>query len=310
MDMKTNGTLILIFLAFVGCAFTVEEQLDNLPQKDAQQADETLLEALPPLDSFKYELPWLVSFEANNMIVNRILTPIGYERMAFEKGSFQHWLTHLPLLSGTPEVMLYNGNPKGNQSAHAYVLDIDVGTKDLQQCADATMRLRAEYLFNNGKSDSIAFNYTNGAKVSYSKWKQGFMPVPKNSTVTWVASSKAGKGYEKFKEYMIQVFNYAGTLSLSKELKSIDFEELRVGDLIIKGGSPGHAVMVMDMAINDQTGDKVFLLSQSYMPAQQIQILKNPNNSSLSPWYSMNEISDVIETPEWTFTRDQIKRWN
>jgi hypothetical protein len=40
-------------------------------------------------------------------------------------------------------VLLYNGAPKFRQDVHAAVIDIDVGTRDLQQCADATMRLRA-----------------------------------------------------------------------------------------------------------------------------------------------------------------------
>ena len=74
------------------------------------------------------------------------------------------------------------------------------------------MRLRSEYLFANEKKNEIHFNYTNGAKVSYSKWRKGLMPVPqKGGSVKWVASSKAGEGYAKFKKYLIQVYNYAGT---------------------------------------------------------------------------------------------------
>ena len=59
---------------------------------------------------------------------------------------------------------------------------------------------------------------------------------------------------------------------------------MKIGDVFIKGGSPGHAVTIVDIAINPKTNKKVFLLAQSYMPAQEIKILKNPNNSELSPW--------------------------
>ena len=57
---------------------------------------------------------------------------------------------------------------------------------------------------------------------------------------------------------------------------SVPYTSLQPGDVFIKGGSPGHAVIVVDVAIYTQTGKKVFLLAQSYMPAQQIHILVNP----------------------------------
>jgi hypothetical protein len=37
------------------------------------------------------------------------------------------------------------------------VMDLPVGNKDLQQCADAIMRLRAEYLYRPGQFNSIRF---------------------------------------------------------------------------------------------------------------------------------------------------------
>lgn len=66
-------------------------------------------------------------------------------------------------------------------------------------------------------------------------------------------------------------------------MRAVTIEETKIGDVFIKGGFPGHAVMVVDIAVDESTQEKVFLLAQSYMPAQEIQILKNPNNSHLSP---------------------------
>jgi hypothetical protein len=80
------------------------------------------------------------------------------------------------------------------------------------------------------------------------------------------------------------------------------------GDVLIIGGSPGHAETVMDMAEDDR-GRKVFLLSQSYMPAQDIQILENPSNTDISPWYHLKEAPYTVRTPQYDFRTTDLKRW-
>jgi len=62
---------------------------------------------------------------------------------------------------------------RDNQSTHFAVLDIPVGDKDLQQCADAIMRLRAEYFLNKDNIDSICFKATDGTDLSFAKWMEG-----------------------------------------------------------------------------------------------------------------------------------------
>ena len=107
---------------------------------------------------------------------------------------------------------------------------------------------------------------------------------------------------------MDNIFMFAGTASLSKELHSKNVEDLAAGDVFIQGGFPGHAVIVMDVAVSDK-GSKVFLLAQSYMPAQDIHILKNDNNFGISPWYDLDEIEGSLKTPEWTFSSSDLKSW-
>ena len=282
-------------------------------QKHPKYYDQQLLarENRAAFDDYSYDFPWLTTYKVENTLTNRIGLPNGYVRLKTTTGSFAHWLQHLPLKSGHPKVKLYNGQDKWNQEAQAYVVNMDVGKKDLQQCADALIRLRSEYLYQANKIDSIHFNYTNGALVSYNKWIHGLMPVPKSDgKVSWVKSSKAGKGYEKFKAFLIQVFNYAGTHSLEKELSSQPFKNMKHGDVLIRGGFPGHGIMVVDIAKHPVSGKKIFLLAQSFMPAQEIHILRNPNNSSLSPWYSAEDLPYEFETPEWTFDKGNLKTWN
>lgn len=86
-------------------------------------------------------------------------------------------------------------------------------------------------------------------------------------------------------------------------------ESVQPGDIFCHGGSPGHAAMILDVVEND-LGNKMFLLAQSYMPAQEMHILKNPINEVLSPWYNLLEIEEVINTPEWVFDRSELMRWN
>ena len=112
-----------------------------------------------------------------------------------------------------------------------------------------------------------------------------------------------------FREYLDVVFMYAGSSSLSKELHAVpNIHEMRSGDVFIQGGFPGHAVMAVDTATSDATGKKRFLLAQSYMPAQDIHILRNPNSSRLSPWYDM-DFGDKLRTPEWTFRKGDLRRF-
>ncbi len=301
-----NKLLILFIPIATACA-----QQDSTEFIVNEATVEPVIIEEPPkeLDSIKYNIPWLDSFSINNTLINRVDMPSGCFRKNDKEGSFAHWLRRLPLKEGNPDVQLYNGKLKGYQNGHAYVINMDVGSKDLQQCADATMRLRAEYLYGNNKHDSIHFNYTNGANVQFSKWKSGLYPVPKSGKVNWVNSTKNNKSYASFKKYMIQIFNYAGTLSLSRELEPVAIETIQPGDIFCHGGSPGHAVMVMDV-VENELGNKLFLLAQSYMPAQEMHILKNPNDEVFSPWYNLSEIGEEINTPEWTFNRSELMRWN
>jgi hypothetical protein len=245
--------------------------------------------------------------EDGKMISERIDVPKGFERIATEEGTFGDYLRSLPLKPHGSPVLYYNGDTK---SAEVYVavLDIDIGDRDLQQCADAAMRLRAEYLYSKSEFDKIHFNFTNGFRVDYSKWMQGYRVAISGNKTTWVKKTSATKDYESFRKYMDTVFAYAGTASLVKELNTVAIEDIQIGDVFIKGGSPGHCVIIVDMAENKETGEKLFLLAQSYMPAQDIHILKNPHNDEGNPWYSL-KVGEDLDTPEWDFSVEQLMRF-
>ena len=45
------------------------------------------------------------------------------------------------------------------------------------------------------------------------------------------------------------------------------------------------------------------------MPAQDIHIVKNPTEPALSPWYSANVTGATLETPEYTFSINELRGW-
>jgi len=235
----------------------------------------------------------------------RFKLPAGYNRTAVN--DFGTYLRTLDLKPHGADVHYYNGGIKP-KNVHAAVLDVSVGDKNLQQCADAVMRLRAEYLFAKGRYDDIHFHFTNGFDAQYSKWRQGYRISVKSSDVAWVKTAVPATSHESFIQYMQVVFSYAGTMSLSKELKPVALNDILPGDVFIHGGSPGHAVIVLDVASNKQ-GDKIFMIAQSYMPAQEIEVLINSTDEALSPWYKVDANKEEILTPEWDFTIHDLKRF-
>jgi hypothetical protein len=250
---------------------------------------------------------WLGKREPTARIATATPPPEGYERVEVTAESFANWLRHLPLKENGTPVYLYDGRKKGNQGAHFAVVDIDTGTRDLQQCADAVIRLRGEYLYSRGLYSSIHFNFTSGDEASFTKWAAGYRPKVDNNKVQWVKNEDEDSSYRNFRRYLTTVFVYAGTYSLSRELKSRkNIHDMAIGDIFIEPGFPGHAVIVVDMAENKENGAKVFLLAQSFMPAQDIHVLKNPNNAGLSPWYAL-DFGRILRTPEWQFKDTDLR---
>lgn len=238
----------------------------------------------------------------------RFAPPPGFKRTTVASGSFAAYLRTLPLKPAGSPVLLFDGRKKANTAAYAAVVDLPIGNKDLHQCADAVMRLRAEYFWQKRQFSRIHFKLTNGFQVDYERWRKGERVKVTGNKTEWVKTAAASDSYATFWQYLELVFNYAGTLSLSKELQQVALQDLQIGDVFIRGGSPGHAVLVVDMAVNN-AGKKVFMLVQSYMPAQEIQVLHNPDDPKQSPWYTLDSNALVIDTPEWRFRAGELMRF-
>ncbi|MBN2011321.1 hypothetical protein JW960_18395 [candidate division KSB1 bacterium] len=156
--------------------------------------------------------PW-INFSNNqiNRHIADISTPEGYKRIELGENSFGNWLQHLPLLHNGSPMRLFNGQLKQNQNAHHAIVDIDVGTTDLQQCADAVIRLYAEYLYSCNLQDKIAFHFTNGDLASYSNWLSGCRPKVNGNRVAWIHGDSVNDSHNVFRQYLNMIFTYAGS---------------------------------------------------------------------------------------------------
>jgi Domain of unknown function (4846) len=241
---------------------------------------------------------------AGKTVETRFNLPKNYQRLGIEKNSFGEYLRNFLLKNDKAKVYFYNGEEKTNAQQVA-VLDIDRGTRDLQQCADAVMRLRAEYLYNQKRIQGISFKTFGGVAMDYGKYKQGY----RINSQGFTKIESADNSREGFRKYLDMVFSYANTYTLEKEMKTVkDLKDLHIGDVFIVSNpkSYGHAMIVMDVAENPQTKDKIFLLAQSYMPAQDIHIVKNPKGGA---WYSLKDLCNQLYTPEWTFPVSALHRF-
>ena len=239
-------------------------------------------------------------------IETRYNVPAGYKRVAIEKGSFGYFLRNQKLKPYGEKALYYNGQAKRSEGIYDSVIDVEIGDRDLHQCADAIMLIRAEYFYQKKEYDKINFNFVSGFNAQYSKWMQGYRINP-NGKGSYYKKASPSNTYKDFRSFMNIVFGYAGTLSMEKEMKPQSLENMKIGDVFIMGGSPGHAVIIVDMAENDK-GEKIFMLAQSYMPAQQTQILINPADRNMGVWYSLKG-KTVLETSEWRFPLEKLRKF-
>ena len=240
--------------------------------------------------------------------IRGISLPQGFKNVDKTDTTYANWLLDIKLRQSTT-VYLYNGDLKGNQLVQFSVLDINIGKKDLVQCADAAIKLRADFLFHNKRYEEIKFKVTSGDEISFTRWLKGTRWKEKaGKLVPYLINKTIRNINDEYNSFMEIVFAYCGTYSLSKQLKPVtSIDSILAGDVFIQGGFPGHAVTVMAVAKNYE-GKKIFLLSQGYMPAQDIHILKNYGDPALSPWYSVKDIYP-LHTPEWQFESGSLKRW-
>lgn len=236
-----------------------------------------------------------------NTIKERFPAPQAYDWIEEQPNSFGYYLENFPLQKYGSPILKYDGTAIETQNLHEAIFDIDTGTKDLQQCADAIIRLRAEYLFKMKRFDDIKFHFTSGDLMKWNDYKNGTRAFVYLNSVQFRKTENFNDSKENFRKYLDLIFNYAGTISLNKETKPVlKTNELKTGDILITAGSPGHIVFISGVSEN-KNGEKLFLLSEGFTPAQSIHLLKNPLDKEISPWYDLDVNSAETKTARYYF---------
>lgn len=237
-----------------------------------------------------------------NTIKERFLPPKDFEWIPEQPESFGFFIEDFPLKKYGSPILKYDANPIATQNLHEAVFDIDTGSLDLQQCADAVIRLHAEYLYKNKRFNEIKYHFTSGDLLSWNDYKNGTRAFVSGNSVSFRKTASADDSYKNFRTYLDLIYTYAGTISLTNyETKPVTkTENLKTGNILITPGSPGHVVFIAGAAKN-KDGKMVFLLGEGFTPAQSIHVLSNPFNPCLSPWYELDTNSEETKTARYYF---------
>lgn len=237
----------------------------------------------------------------------RIKPPDGYHRDSSETG-FTAYARGLKVLRDKTVLKKYNGTDWSRQTWHAAILDFDTGTKDLQQCADACIRLHAEYLWNADQKNKLVYEFTSGDKLAWKDYAAGQRPRVNGNDVTFTDCGVSDNSRKAFRNYLNCVYTYAGSISLNHQFRHLrPNEEIKPGDVIVRPGSPGHAVMVVDVCQNS-AGKKLYLIAQGYTPAVQIHIVNNTADYSVSPWFELKGAPISVSGAGFNFTNANVVR--
>jgi len=248
----------------------------------------------PDADLTAQAYPWLSQDSPYEALVQRFPTPAGFRRVVLADASWGQWLRNLPVREPGSPVLSRSGEiivPA--RSRHlAAVVDMDV-RKD-QECADTIWRLRAEYLWWQQQADKFTVPLSDGQQMSWTEWREGVRPRLRGDRLQFARTARPDSSRAGFNGFLDSVFAWCGTYSLAQQRVPLVDGAPRVGDLFIHGGSPGHAVLLVDIA-RDAAGKTKALLLQGFMPAQSAHVVAPGGGET---WFDLVP-GEPVDTPFW-----------
>lgn len=226
--------------------------------------------------------PW------NAKTIGNIPTPLGYKRVEAPAGSYTEYLRNLPLKKRGSKVRLYTGGDARLQWLSTGVIDQDILSNN-EQCADVTMRLRAEYLWSRRRYGEIVFTNVNGQKMRY----------------------QGGSSRKAFERHMRNVYGVCSTFSVYRETKPRQVKDIQPGDVFVYPARPGHkyghAIMVADVA-RSSSGKVAVMCVEGNTPARDKHVLRN-FNPLRNPWFILDEDDDSFLISCFHFGKDELRHY-
>jgi hypothetical protein len=247
--------------------------------------------------------------KAVRTIADSVAVPAGFRRVAVAPGSFAEWLRDLPLKPAGSEVALHDGRPVADHGTVAAVVDVDVGRSDLQQCADAVMRLRAEYLFSRRLTGLIGFELYPGGRYRFDAYAEGLTPTLAGDRIAWQSGPPQDLTHASLRRWLDIVYAFASTRTLAHELQPVGpMGDAAIGDVFIHPGAPGHAVIIIDLAVDPADDRTLALLAQSSTPARDVHVLRNTVEPGLGAWFALAAGRPLV-TPGRVFAPEELRRF-
>ena len=239
--------------------------------------------------------------ESGMSIASRINPPMGYTRSFEKEEAFGSFMRKYPVRMAGAQVMYYDETVRQDAAAAA-VLDVTLGKKNHEGPAGAVARLYAEYFFGMQEFSKVRFTIGRGFDFTFDKWRKGKKLYAKGNDLSWVDGGEDSNGKDNFRSYLSTLFVYISMSTLKKDMvrvDDVDGDPIQIGDVFIGENAAGKeiAVMVADLCINDETGERMMLLVQGGSPAQQLHVVDNPFDTSVAPWYSC-EFDTTLKLPD------------
>ncbi len=245
---------------------------------------------------FMLVFPAIFDFTLSQSSIGDIPLPsTDYYRIGINTSSFAEWLRELPLKKSGSAVVNYRGGifKDGADTSVAFVADLDMKGRRLEQCMDILVRLYAEYLWGAKQVKNLILPLPGGYRLKWKDWKEGFRPVFKGIDVNMKKSSKPDTSYKAYKTYLNTVYSESHTQQFYHAYQPVGRTEIQIGDIIVKKGTKGHAVMIVDLAKNEH-GEMIALIGNGDTPACQFFLL---NYMAESPWIPLNFDQETLDLP-------------
>ncbi|MFH1419433.1 MAG: DUF4846 domain-containing protein [Planctomycetota bacterium] len=240
-------------------------------------------------------------------LANRVSPPAGYSRVEVTAGSLADWLRHLPAAPAGTAVKTGRGAVvlSADDPGLAAVIRLQPHDDRLLSAANMLIRLRAEHAWSVRQVGNLSFHYTSGQCSPWRAWAAGVRPAIDGRRVRFRETAEPDDSRAAFCGYLEMLFRYASTYSLLDDTLQATDHAVEAGDVFVRPGRPGHAMMILDVA-TAPGGDVKVLLGEGGWPAQTFHVPRGPDGN---PWFTLTGSGGVDLGTRGRYRLDELRQW-